>query len=50
MIEEQRDYLGNLTSLTRISPHTGKQEVVEDEADLRGIDIIEEEVRGLGWG
>eukprot|EP00798_Chlamydomonas_sp_ICE-L_P031950 gene31949-33734_t len=43
VLDEVRDYLGNLVSVTRISPSTGVEEVVEDPQELQGIEIIEEE-------
>lgn len=45
ILEDKRDYMGNLVSLTIINRASGKEEVITDEGELSQLDVIEEEVR-----
>ncbi len=49
VLEEKRDYLGNLVGLKLLDKMTGQEELVSDATKLRTMEIIEEEVRLCCW-
>jgi hypothetical protein len=48
ILDEKRDYMGNLVSVVIFDGMTNLQETISEESKLRAMDIIEEEVNEGG--
>jgi len=44
IMDDRRDYMGNLVAVRLMSAQTGKESIITDEAALAALDITEEEV------